>query len=210
MRRRFALLLFSLALSGCGADSAEEAGERLRARSTAADPAVTSAIDDPIMTDEGLANQDMSRLIRATPGPVEVTYPAPDAVPSQGQYRQEEARTAEACTDLEPASKWPGRLSPAFPPYPGARLIEAAANEKPGCRIQYVAFAANAAPSAVAAHYRSRAKLAGFSTEERSRIGDVILSGTHPSLGSYYLIATPKGSGSEAALRVDGGSGSGP
>jgi hypothetical protein len=53
--------------------------------------------------------------------------------------------------------------------------------------------------------YHERASAAGFSTEQQTRGGDLVLGGVDQGDGAYYLIVTPTEGGSEVALIVNQG-----
>ena len=82
---------------------------------------------------------------------------------------------------------------------PGGRVTDAAGSDSANCRARVVTFTSNAAPARVLEWYRSRASQAGYSAEQQMRQGDHILAGTGGG-GAYFLILTPRGSGSEVAI----------
>jgi hypothetical protein len=106
--------------------------------------------------------------------------------------------------DYGPA--WAKRLSPAFPAYPGARITEAAGNNRGDCRVRAITFTTAAGFQQVLDWYHTRAVRAGYSSEHQVRGGDHILAGANNrDGGAFYLIVTPKGRGSEAALIANNG-----
>jgi hypothetical protein len=101
---------------------------------------------------------------------------------------------------------WAQRLPAAFPFYPNGRLTEAAANNSNGCSTRVVSFTTADNFQRVLDWYNTRAVRAGYSSEHQIRAGDHILAGSNASdNGAFYLIVTPKGNGSEAALIVNNG-----
>lgn len=97
---------------------------------------------------------------------------------------------------------WARRLPAGLPLYPGARLVEAAGSDAPGCRRRIVSFTAAAAPAKVLAFYRAKATAAGFSTEHLVQQGADILGGTKGKT-AYLVTIAPSGAPSGAGSTVD-------
>jgi hypothetical protein len=194
------------------------------------DPALTSALEDQILVDPALTQQSNKNAVRPAESPTRAEYPLPAnagqlgggsaAAPRAAVARQAapQARTAGAADsstsggpdcgpDLDYGSAWARRLPAAFAVYPGARLTEAAGNDRGDCRSRIVTFTTNAPPQRVLDFYRSRAAGAGYSAEHQMRQGDHILAGTAGgSDKAFYLIVTPlRGGGSDVALITNGG-----
>jgi hypothetical protein len=187
------------------------------------DPALTSALEDQILVDPALTQQSNKNAVRPAESPTRAEYPLPSSAPQAGRSgstRQASvpAKTAGAAgnstaggadcgSGLNYASVWASRLPAAFAVYPGARLTEAAGNDRSDCRSRIVTFKTNAPPKRVLDYYRSRAAGAGYSAEHQMRGGDHILAGTAgQSDNAFYLILTPlRGGGSDVALITNGG-----
>lgn len=207
MTRLLALLTLVL-VAGCDRGASEaELAKRNRESLATADPAVTAALEDPIMTDRDLEVADNSRRVRLVRGPAEALYPP---------RTRSNAAIWSAIDRLNPRAHceagfkagvvWATRLPTAFAPFPGARLIEAAGHDAPACRSRMVAVRAAAAPEAVLEWYRARAVAAGYTAEVQHRGADQVLGGTRARDGaSFYLVVSPHAAGSEAALIAIGG-----
>ena len=194
------------------------------------DPALTSALEDQILVDPALTQQSNKNTVRPAESPTRAEYPLPSGAAQArgaaaagsrvGASRQTSARAqAAGAADISTAGGadcgpgldygpvWASRLPAAFAVYPGARLTEAAGNDRGDCRSRVVTFTTNAAPQRVLDHYRLRAASAGYSAEHQIRQGDHILAGTAgQSDNAFYLILTPlRGGGSDVALITNGG-----
>ena len=194
------------------------------------DPALTSALEDQILVDPALTQQSNRNAVRPAESPTQAEYPLPSkaaqagggaaAGSRSGGSRQSSARAqaagaadasmaggADCGPGLDYGPVWASRLPAAFALYPGARLTEAAGNDRGDCRSRIVTFKTNAAPQRVLDYYRSRAAEAGYSAEHQMRQGDHILAGTAgQSDNAFYLILTPlRGGGSDVALITNGG-----
>jgi hypothetical protein len=192
-----ALLCAALALAGCkgGANSSNNLAaldQQLVANN--ADPAVTSAINDQILTDRSLSSQSNRNAVRSSGGPPQALYPtdAPNnpAPPCAG-------------APLESDLAWAQRLPAEFPLYPGARVTEAAGNDAAPCRLRAVSFDSADRWDRVIGWYQAQAVRAGYSAGRQTRDGDQILAGTRGDQ-AFYLIASPRGDGSEISLIVGG------
>jgi hypothetical protein len=166
------------------------------------DPALTSALQDPILTDPALTQQSNRNAVRPPAGPVQAPYP-----PEQGHAEMKalvrgEGEGCAAMFDRNPS--WARRLPAAFPVFPGARVTNAAGNDAEGCRMRVVSFASEASPQRVLVWYRERAASAGFSYDHHREPPDHVLAGTKDD-GAYYLIVTPRRGGSDISLIVNNG-----
>ncbi|HEX4739000.1 MAG TPA: hypothetical protein VH331_15720 [Allosphingosinicella sp.] len=192
-----ALLCGASALAGCsrGADPANNlAALDNQLVPNNADPAVTSAINDPILTDRNLSTQSNRNAVRSAGGPPQALYP-PDSANTPAPPC--------AAAALDSNLGWAKRLPPEFPLYPGARVTEAAGTDAAPCRLRAVILATPDPWDRVIGWYQAQATRAGYATGRQARDGDQILAGT---LGdqAFYLIASPKDGGSEISLIVGG------
>jgi hypothetical protein len=197
--RRLAMLALcgAFALGGCGRRAEPTNNLAALDRQLAAndaDPAVTSAINDPILVDRNLANQSNRNAVRTAAGPAQAQYP-PDAGKA--------AAPPCAAAPLESGLGWARRLPPEFPVYPGARLTEAAGTDAAPCRLRAVGFATSDPWDRVVGWYQNRGAAAGYDLGRRTREGDQILAGTKGGQ-AFYLIATPRDGGTEVSLIVAG------
>lgn len=207
MTRALTLCLFVLA-AGCDREpSRAEFDRRNRELAATADPAVTAALADPIMTDRDLEVADDSRRVRTVRGPAEALYPPRTKANAAIWSAIDRLRAADRCEEGFSSGKaWASRMPAPFAAYPEATLIEAAGNEAPRCRARMIAVRTAAAPDAVVDWYSARAQAAGYTTERQRRGADHVLGGRRSRDGaSYYLVVTPRSSGNEAALLATGG-----
>ena len=186
----------ALALAGCGrggepANNLAALDRQLVANNI--DPAVTSALNDQILTDRNLSAQSNRNAVRSAGGPPQALYP-PDA-PSP----------APPCAGapLQSDLAWAQRLPPEVPLYPGARVSEAAGNDGAPCRLRALVFATADPWDRVIGWYQTQVTRAGYSVERQARDGDQILAGSKGDQ-AFYLIASPKDGGSEISLIVGG------
>ena len=190
----------ALALAACGSGSNANLAEidnDLLANNSA-DPAVTSALEDQILTDPNLSQQSGANGARQPERPIQAQYPA-------GGGRGGEPRSA-CGAPFQYGPEWAGRLPAEFPAYPGGRVTEAAGSDRGDCHVRVVTFTTRDPYNRVLEYYRSVAARGGFSAEQQTRGGDQVLAGTNEgSGGAYYLIVTPNQSGSEVALIVNNG-----
>lgn len=164
------------------------------------DPALTSAIEDPILVDPELAQQAHPNTVRPPEAPVQAQYPPPAA-----DQLSADVATALCGGAFERGAHWAGRLPAEFPLYPAARLTGAAGNDTGDCRIRVVSFRTDDDWRPVLDFYRARAARAGFSAEQQQRGPDQLLGGVRPRTGSaFVLVATPLEHGTEVSLIVDG------
>ena len=193
---RLAALAAALSLAACGEGGPELAEIDNQIIGNDADPALTSALEDPILVDPALAQQSNRNAVRPPETPTQAQYPAPEAAEAEG---------ADCAAALSRNAGWADKLPQPFALYPSARLAEAAGSDRPGCRTRIVTFAAAAPPDEVIEYYRGRAARAGWSAERKVRAGDYVLAGSKGG-GAFYLILTPRpGASSEVALIVSEG-----
>ena len=204
-----ALMALSLSTAACdrGKTDAELAALD-RNLADAADPAITAALEDPIMTDPDLSVSDDSRRIRTVNGPAQAIYP-PRSANNEGALSALDGlgRGGNACDrNFAYGNEWAERLPAEFPLYPGARLIEAAGNDRGNCRVRVIAFRTAATPQAILDWYRERAVRGGYSAEQQRRGSDTVLGGERAADdASYYLVVSPGPRTSEVALLTDRG-----
>jgi hypothetical protein len=208
---RLTALSAALALAACGQDG--NANSQALAANDA-DPALTSALADQVLTDPELAQQANRLNVRPAEAPIRAEYPAggtpvvrrasattgPDGTPGSA------AGGCGVGAEFAYGMEWAQRLPPYFPPYPGGRVTEAAGQDRGECRVRVVTFRTADPAQRVLDWYQRRAVDAGFSAEQQARGGDQVLGGVNQTTnGAYYLIVTPKEGGSEVALIVNNG-----
>jgi hypothetical protein len=204
------VLGLALTLAACGRGDEEVAKLDSEIADNDVDPAITSALEDQILVDPALTQQSNANAVRRPETPMQARYPLPDGQAGAA----EQARLglmgsgAGGCGAGPFASDpaWARRMPAEFALYPGARVTEAAGNDAQGCSIRVVTSTSADAPERVLDFYRGRAAGAGYSAEQQRRDGDYILGGANPSSGgTFYLIVTPRPSGSEIALIANNG-----
>lgn len=204
-----ALVLLAVLLAGaCGRGMSDrELAAEARTRAASADPAVTLALEDPLMTDRDLHAADHSRRVRLVTGPAQALYPPQTPINARVTSALRGLRADDPCeTGFVSGLKWAARLPASFGIYPGAALVEAAGNDKGRCRARFVGFRSAASSEAVLAWYRARALAGGYSAQAQQRGADSVLGGVRARDGaSYYLLVSPRSAGSEAALLTTGG-----
>lgn len=182
----------------------------------AADPALTSALEDQIMVDPNLVQQANPNTVRPPEAPAQSQYPA-DAGPGAGNApvqrtaaapggRAPPPSAASCGAEFDYGPQWARRMPAEFPAYPGGRVTEAAGNDNGDCRMRVVTFTTADPASRVLEHYRSVAARAGYSAEQQARGADQVLGGVNARTdGAFYLIVTPARNGSQVALIVNNG-----
>lgn len=208
----FRLAAFSavFALAACGQVSVANDGLAIND----ADPALTAALEDPILTDRDLHQQSNRFNVRPAELPTRAEYPSGARVQRASAEGPGAAPAAPRCgsgpsgapAEFSYGMEWARRLPAAFPAYPGGRVTEAAGQDSGACRVRVVTFRTADGHQRVLDWYRERALEGGFSAEHQPRGRDHVLGGVHSgSNGAYYLIVTPIAGGSEVALIVNNG-----
>ncbi|MFL6845072.1 MAG: hypothetical protein ACJ8ER_09355 [Allosphingosinicella sp.] len=203
----FAALAAALALAACNRAGGEE---NLADLNNDTDPAIASALNDQILVDPDLANQSNRNAVRPASTPAQTQYPSGST--GGGAASGASAKPAVAGTNCSDPNRfdynlrWAGRLSPNFPVYPGGKVTEAAANNSSGCSTRAVTFTTSEGWQRILDWYHTRAVQAGYSSEHQLRDGTHVLAGANDKdNGAFYLIVTPKGSGSEVDLIANNG-----
>ncbi len=202
----------ALALAACGERTVANDGAAARD----ADPALTSALEDQVLSDPNLSQQANRLSVRPPELPTRAEYPPEDSGPagrpagrraSLDHPGAPQARgNCGVAAEFRYGMEWAQRLPAAFPPYPGGRVTEAAGQDSGECRVRVVTFRTADPYQRVIDWYHQRAVQAGFSAEQQPRGRDHVLGGVNQGTnGAYYLIVTPIESGSEVALIVNNG-----
>lgn len=202
---RAALPLLLLAAACDRGPSAVELARLDRERADATDPAITAALEDPIMTDRDLTVADHSRRVRYVPGPADASRPARIAANSAVYNALDALETpGPACErGFRNAPAWAARLPAPFALPTGASLVEASGNTTRGCAAVVAIYRLPAPADRVVAALRAKALAAGYASIVQVRGADRVLHGRRARDGaSYYLVASPRADGSEIALRT--------
>lgn len=207
-----ALAAPALALAACSRGGGEEGANNLASldnqlTANGTDPALTSALADQIAVDPTLSQQSNQNAVRPPDTPRQAPYPAGDPATgaSASSSRQQLAGAGGACSPsaaFDYNAAWANRLPAPFAVYPGGKVTEAAGTAAGDCRI--VTFATGDDWKKVLNWYHGRAVGAGYSSEHQVRQGDHILAGTKGE-GAFFLIVTPKQTGSDVALIANKG-----
>jgi hypothetical protein len=192
---RFALLATALLLAGCSRApnkaNPENGGDT--------DPALTSALEDQILVDPSLAQQSNRNALRPPEAPLQAPYPA--ATPASAGTGAGDLLPGSCAAEVEYGLGWLKRLPDTFAVYPGARVTDAAGNERGTCNLRVVTFRSPAQAERLLDFYAERVAAAGYSTERQVRGADRILGGTNETIGAaYYVVVTPVRGGSDVAL----------
>ena len=202
---RLAALAGALALAACGREADDNAQNQA---GNDADPALTSALEDQILVDPGLAQQSNQNAVRTTETPNQAQYPSQGGSPAASAGAALAGGGDASCTaesQFDYGNGWAQRLPEAFPIIPGAKITEAAGNDKGDCRARVVTFTTGENWGKVLDWYHTRAVRAGYTSEQQIRDGDRILAGAADHGGAFFLIVTPKQRGAEVALIVNNG-----
>jgi hypothetical protein len=208
----FRLTAFSavFALAACGQVSVANDGAAVNS----ADPALTAALEDPILTDQNLVSQANRNNVRPPELPTRAEYPRIQRASAEAPHPGPGAAPAASCgasrggapVQFSYGMEWAQRLPAAFPPYPGGRVTEAAGQDNGPCRVRVVTFRTADGHQRILDWYQERAVAAGYSAEHQPRGRDHVLGGVNQGTnGAYYLIVTPVQGGSEVALIVNNG-----
>jgi hypothetical protein len=169
-------------LAGCGGDRSESRGNGV----------VTHTGIDPILTDE------LGKQIVIDPRHINDVASADDRTSDIAPPSTVTAAGVAAC-DFTADPAWSGKLPPAVPVYPAARIAEASGSDAAGCRRRIVSFTAAAPPAKLLDYYRTRVTAAGYSAEHLVEGNVDVLGGTRGQ-SAYYLTIRPIPSGSAVDL----------
>lgn len=214
----FLLVFLPLALAGCGGGPAPANNMMSDAElGNAPDPALTGAVQAPIMVDPKLAAEANgagpgsaapsaggvpSDAVAADTGKVDgaglMQAPAPapandsaarEALTLGGlAARQRDARTRGCAGRLRYSASWAQRLPADLPLHPQARVIEAAGAEGANCALRVVSFSTPQPVQAMVDWYYTRAVRAGYSAEHRVDGAQHILGGTRARGDAAYVL----------------------
>ena len=150
-----------LLLAACGGPSDAELRARAAKLAATADPAITAALADPIMSDPDLTVADNSRRVRIVGGPAQAYYPLRNGKNAEAFAALRALGGPRTCEiGFKPGPAFADELPPAFRAPAGATLIEAAGNDRPECRARFVLFRTPASAETLAAQVRARARAA--------------------------------------------------
>ncbi|MFW2853596.1 hypothetical protein ACM61V_17080 [Sphingomonas sp. TX0543] len=240
---KFLAPLLAITLAACGdsrsdTGNADELDNMLAATneaSAANDPALRTALRDPIMVDPALVQQANADVVRPPAQPASGALPPDDIAARGGPAERDRLRPAPApgpCPQCAAARRaltlgalaegqhatgdcvakvrysavWANRLPPATPLYPDARVIEAAGADGNGCALRIVNFASGASLQRLLAWYYTKAGDAGLSAQHGMDGADHVLAASTPGKGALFVMFRPRaGGGTEVDLIADRG-----
>jgi hypothetical protein len=182
-----------LSLAACGSPPANTIADDV-------DPAVTSALADPIMTDPQLDGLSDTDSLRPAPQPIQALAPpgepdplrgdAPPTLAARGRrlIADHDANSFANCSRaVSYTFGWSNRLPEGLTLPADARVSEAAGSDSSNCSLRLVAFAAASTPSSVVEIYRRAATSGGFTVTE-TRAGDTtIVRARRAADGSAFI-----------------------
>jgi len=155
------------------------------------DPALTRALDDPILIDPTLSQYSNRTAVRTTETPGDSFYPLGRAPVRPGP--------CDGALAHDPT--WAGQLPAAFGLPPGAQLRDAAGKTAARCAVRVVDFVVRQRPDAVIDWYWKRAVRDGYSATQLGRKGEQVLFGAKRG-GGYVVVVRAAGAASEVGLVV--------
>jgi hypothetical protein len=167
----FALLL----LAGCGSGVREAAVNET-------DPAITDAVNDPILADPRLSLQERGGAIGVPTGVAENV--ADQTLGQVATAHVAEPAFAGCNTKIDYAFAWSARLPADLPLPEAAKVTEAAGSDAKACKLRLVRYLIAQPTDAVTGYYRELAKKRGFALTE----SDSTISGRRARDGAAFII----------------------
>jgi hypothetical protein len=169
----FALLL----LAGCGSGTREAAVNET-------DPAITDAVNDPILADPRLSLQERGGAIGVPTGVAENV--ADQTLGQVATARLAEPAFAGCNAKIDYAFAWSARLPSDLPLPDAAKVTEAAGSEAKACKLRLVRYVVSQPTDAVTGFYRDVAKKRGFTLTENGGA----ISGLRARDGATFHVTT--------------------
>jgi hypothetical protein len=194
-------LIIVLGLAACGSPPANTTADDV-------DPALTTALADPIMTDRQLEGRADTDALRPAAQPIQALTPPGEPDPLRGDapvtivaragrtIANHDSKSFSSC-DLTVSYTigWSNRLPDGLGLPADARVSEAAGSNSPTCGLRLVAFSAASAPAAVAETYRRAATSGGFAATEAREGNNVIVKAIRAADGAAFLASIGDGPG---------------
>jgi hypothetical protein len=180
-----AVPLALLLLAGCGSGVRETAVNET-------DPAITDAVNDPILADPRLSLQERGGAIGVPTGVAENI-----GARTLGQIasaRMIDPAFAGCNAKIEYAFAWSARLSADLPLPDAAKVTEAAGSDAKTCKLRLVRYVISQSTETVTGFYRDLAKKRGFTLTEN----DGAISGVRTRDGAAFHVATTDAKGATA------------
>jgi hypothetical protein len=164
------------------------------------DPAVTTALSDPIMTDPQLESRADTDSLRPAPQPIQALAPPGEPDPLRGNApptvvaragRMIAEHDAKSFAGCNPAVSytvgWSNRLPEGLALPADARVTEAAGSDSQSCGLRIVAFAAASAPTTMIDTYRRAAVSGGFTATEAHQGAITVVKARRAADGAAFL-----------------------
>lgn len=212
----------ALLLAGCGGKASDTAElDKIDAKlggKTGSDPALSVALEEPIMVDPNLTSQANEDSIRPPAEPFQAPVPLDPNAPAAGSasatlgsFAEQQARLSKdqfngCALDVQYSMDFANRLPLDLPIHPRGRLIEAAGSDAPGCRLRAVTYSASLPPKTIVDYFLTTARTAGYGATQAREGNETLVSGTRAKdRAAFYAIIQPVGAGSTVDMVVNNG-----
>ncbi len=199
--RRLSTALTLILLSGCGSSPTT------RANNADTDPAVTSALADPLMADPRLDGQSNNGAIRPADQPYQAMIPTGMPDPLRGdapptvlaRTRPLLDRNFRGCDfGVRYSYGWAARLPGDLALPTEARVAEGGGSDAPGCALRLIAYSTPTGPEAAADVYRRIAKAGGYALSERKLGPATVISAARAADGAAFVASVTAPDGGSA------------
>ncbi len=199
--RFLATALIPALLTGCGTSPAAGTNH------SDVDPAVTSALADPLMADPQLDGRSNNGALRPADQPYQAMVPpgAPDPLRGDApptvvaRVRPLLGTSFGGCDfGLRYSYGWAARLAPDLTLPPEAHVAEGAGSDAKGCSLRLVAYSTPIGPEAAADVYRRIAKAGGYALSERRLGPATVVSATRAADGAAFVASVTAPDGGSA------------
>ena len=213
MALRNLIFLAVLSLAACGSPPANTTVDDV-------DPAVTSALADPIMTDPELEGRSDTDSLRPPPQPIQALAPPGEPDPLRGDaspvlaaragrtIADHDARSfAECSRAVSYTFGWSNRLPEGLALPTDAQVTEAAGSNSRTCGLRLVAFAAATPTTGMVDTYRRAATSGGFLATEAHAGKTIIVKALRTADGAAFIasIGATTAGGSSVDLMTNRG-----
>jgi hypothetical protein len=188
-------------LCGCGGSPSA------RSNSNDIDPAITSALADPLMADPQLDGRSNKGALRPADQPYQAMVPPGEPDPLRGEAAPTVFARARPLLDknfggcdfgVRYSYGWAARLSSDLTLPSEARVTEAAGSDATGCGLRLIAYSTPIGPEAAADVYRRIAKAGAFTLSERKLGPATVISATRDADGAAFVASVTAPDGGSA------------